>query len=150
MRRSSLPQANAAVAAAAAAALAASTAAAAILPPRCAAAQRDSARTGAGLTRAAAIRERSRSSASSPLAISRRNARPAAFRTVAVAVPVLIWSLYFLASFLTRGVTWSTELWTGIIVWAGISGLGLSVVMNPPAVPNLSDVSRAGAGASGA
>ena len=61
--------------------------------------------------------------------------RPASFRIVAVALPVLVWSLYFLGSSLTRGLTWSTELWTGAIVWAGITGLGLSVVMAPSAVP---------------
>ena len=60
--------------------------------------------------------------------------RVGALRVFATVVPLLLWSLFFLAVQLRWGVAWSSEMWSGVIVWTGLSGLGLSVVMVPSGV----------------
>jgi hypothetical protein len=62
-------------------------------------------------------------------------ARPAALRLIATCAPLLLWSLYFLATRLRAGEAWAPELWVGITVVAGLSGLGLSLLMVPPRRP---------------
>ena len=58
-----------------------------------------------------------------------------AFRAFAAAVPVVLWLAYFglLAAFYSVG--WSVELWAGISGMAGLTGLGLTLLVLPPAVP---------------
>ncbi len=53
-------------------------------------------------------------------------------RVFATVVPVVMWSLYFVATYIQWGVAWPITLWAGVILWAGASGLGLSLV----AIPN--------------
>lgn len=50
-------------------------------------------------------------------------------RIVGFAVPVVLWLTYFavLAAFYSVG--WSVELWSGITVMSGLTGLGLAVLM---------------------
>jgi hypothetical protein len=55
------------------------------------------------------------------------------YRLMAVVVPVILWATYFLVLDLQFGVTWVTELWSGTIAMAGLSGLGLSLLTTPPA-----------------
>jgi hypothetical protein len=61
--------------------------------------------------------------------------RPLAVRLFAGLVPLIFWSLFFLASWLRRGIGWPPELWTGAIVLTVLSGLGLSLLLVPPALP---------------
>lgn len=53
------------------------------------------------------------------------------FRLFAAVVPVVVWSLYFLSVHFEWGVIWPPALWAGVILWAGLSGLGLSLVAIP-------------------
>lgn len=62
-------------------------------------------------------------------------ARPGALRLFAFAVPILLYTLYFLALMLTKGIWWSVHLWTGSIVLAGIVGLLMSYLVAPPPDP---------------
>jgi hypothetical protein len=57
--------------------------------------------------------------------------RPAAFRVFVTAVPLVLWSIYFLVTVLLWGVAASPPMWAGGIVFTGVSGLGLSLVMVP-------------------
>lgn len=58
--------------------------------------------------------------------------RPAAFRTIAFAVPAIQYLLYFLAVLLWARVAWSVHLWTGAIVIAGGVGWLLSYLVVTP------------------
>ena len=51
---------------------------------------------------------------------------------VAAGVPMVLYALYFLDVFLTGTVTWSTHLWAGSIVLAGVVGLLLSMLVSSP------------------
>jgi hypothetical protein len=62
--------------------------------------------------------------------------RPASFRLFAGLAPMLLWAVYVGATALTEGLGWELEVWTGVIIWSGILGLGLSVLMLPPAMPD--------------
>jgi hypothetical protein len=57
--------------------------------------------------------------------------RPAAFRGFAFAFPALLYAGYFAALALTVGVGWSTHLWTGTVVFAGIIGWLASYAVLP-------------------
>ncbi len=59
-------------------------------------------------------------------------ARPAALRTFAFAVPLLLFLFYVLAVLLTVGTWWTIHLWTGTIVLAGLAGWLSSYVLVPP------------------
>ncbi len=59
-------------------------------------------------------------------------ARPAALRTVAFAVPALLYLLYFLALQVNGGIWWTIHMWLGSAVMAGIVGLFLSYLVVPP------------------
>jgi hypothetical protein len=61
--------------------------------------------------------------------------RPGAFRAVATLVPLLLWGAWLVAWALAYGVAWRPELWAGVVAMAMLSGLGLSVLVLPPAVP---------------
>jgi hypothetical protein len=57
------------------------------------------------------------------------------FRLFAFLGPILFWSVYLLVTKQGRPITWSAEQWTGTIVWSGILGVGLSVLLLPPRSP---------------
>jgi hypothetical protein len=59
-------------------------------------------------------------------------ARPKRLRVFAFGVPVVIYSLYFLAIHLTWGIAWTIHLWTGAIFLAGVAGALLSFLIAPP------------------
>jgi hypothetical protein len=61
--------------------------------------------------------------------------RPGAFRAVAVLVPLLLWGAWMAVYALAYGIAWPPELWAGVLGMACLSGLGLSVLVLPPAVP---------------
>lgn len=61
--------------------------------------------------------------------------RPFAARLFGGLVPLLFWSLFFLASWLRRGIGWAPEMWTGAIVLTTLSGIGLSLLAMPPPLP---------------
>jgi hypothetical protein len=61
--------------------------------------------------------------------------RPGAFRAAATLVPLLLWGAWLAAWALAYGVAWRPELWAGVVAMAMLSGLGLSVLVLPPAVP---------------
>lgn len=50
-------------------------------------------------------------------------------------IPVVLWSAYFAALALTRGVAWAPELWSGAIALAGLIGLGLAFIQAPSLSP---------------
>jgi hypothetical protein len=58
--------------------------------------------------------------------------RPGAERLVAVIVPVVMWTTYFLLLDIQFGVAWASEVWGGTIVLAALSGFVLSLLMTPP------------------
>jgi hypothetical protein len=66
---------------------------------------------------------------------SRTVSRTGAHRLVATITPVALWTSYFLVLQLTDGIAWPAELWTGSIIFAGLSGLALSLLMEPPPGP---------------
>ncbi|MFN8517117.1 MAG: hypothetical protein U0841_32015 [Chloroflexia bacterium] len=61
--------------------------------------------------------------------------RVGALRLFATLVPLAFWSLYFIEEQLAWGIGWSPNLWAGAIVLSAFSGLGLSLLVAPPAVP---------------
>jgi hypothetical protein len=62
--------------------------------------------------------------------------RPAAFRVAAVLVPLLLWGAWMAVYALAYGIAWPPELWAGVLGMACLSGLGLSVLVLPPAMPD--------------
>jgi hypothetical protein len=60
--------------------------------------------------------------------------RSGALRLFALAVPIVYYSLYYLALIVTSGLEWSVHIWTGSIVLSGIVGLLLSYVLMPPLI----------------
>ena len=58
--------------------------------------------------------------------------RARALRTFAFLVPVVLFALYFAVLGVTEGIGWTVELWTGSIVFAGVTGLVLSYLLVPP------------------
>jgi hypothetical protein len=61
--------------------------------------------------------------------------RPGAFRAVAVLAPLLLWGAWMAVYALAYGIAWPPELWAGVLGMASLGGLGLSVLVLPPAVP---------------
>jgi hypothetical protein len=61
--------------------------------------------------------------------------RPWAFRVVAAVAPLLLWGAWMAAYALAYGIGWPPELWAGVLGMASLSGLGLSILVLPPAVP---------------
>jgi len=60
--------------------------------------------------------------------------KPFAFRLFAFAVPTLLYSFYFAMLLFSDGIAWTTHLWAGTIVLAGVVGLLLSYAFVPPAI----------------
>ena len=58
-----------------------------------------------------------------------------ALRLWAVAVPLVLWGLFFTAVALGTGLGWPATLWGGAILLAALSGLALSLLAVPPALP---------------
>jgi len=69
------------------------------------------------------------------LALRPRRDRPAAFRLFATIVPLVLWTLYFVATHLRWGLALSPELWVGGVFFTGAFGLVLSLIMVPAAEP---------------
>ncbi|GIW06687.1 MAG: hypothetical protein KatS3mg060_1492 [Dehalococcoidia bacterium] len=61
--------------------------------------------------------------------------RPQRFRVFAATAPLVFWAVYFSVSHAVRGVVWSAELTFGVWIWTGLSGLALSLLVLPPAMP---------------
>ena len=61
--------------------------------------------------------------------------RTAEIRAIAIVVPLVMWSMYFLATQFLWGVAWPMTMWAGAILWASASGLGLSLVAFPGRTP---------------
>jgi len=59
-------------------------------------------------------------------------------RLFAAVVPVVLYSLYFLALLLLGGLWWPIHLWAGGIVLAGITGWLVSYLIVPPHAPEIS------------
>jgi hypothetical protein len=53
----------------------------------------------------------------------------------AVLVPLLLWGAWMATYAMVYGVAWPPELWAGVLGMACLGGLGLSVLVLPPAVP---------------
>jgi hypothetical protein len=58
----------------------------------------------------------------------------ARFWLVAAALPAILWSAYFALTAASGGLGWSTHLWSGSIVFAALTGLGLAMLMVPPGI----------------
>lgn len=56
-------------------------------------------------------------------------ARGESTRTILVAVPALLWPLWFVVYDRDRGLGWEVELWTGTIVFTVLTGLVVDVIM---------------------
>jgi hypothetical protein len=61
--------------------------------------------------------------------------RPAAFRAAGALVPLLLWGAWMATYALAYGIAWPPELWAGVLAMACLGGLGLSILVLPPAVP---------------
>lgn len=61
--------------------------------------------------------------------------RVVALRTFAVVVPLVLWGLYFGIGALRWGMGWAPEMWGGVWVWTGLSGLALSLLIAPTGAP---------------
>ena len=54
------------------------------------------------------------------------------FRLFGALAPLLLWSIYLLATVPGHAITWNTELWTGAVAWSALVGLAISVLLLPP------------------
>jgi hypothetical protein len=61
--------------------------------------------------------------------------RPAAFRAFATLAPLPLWGAWLAGYALAYGMAWPPELWAGVLGMAMLSGLALSVLVLPPALP---------------
>ena len=60
-------------------------------------------------------------------------ARPTELRIFSGLAPAALWGVYVLTVAVTDGVGWAPELWSGVILWSALAGLGLSLLIQPPA-----------------
>jgi hypothetical protein len=58
--------------------------------------------------------------------------RLARLRVLVFAVPVVLWSVRFAVFEVSADINWPLEVWTGIIVFSGLAGVGLSLLAFPP------------------
>jgi hypothetical protein len=68
-------------------------------------------------------------------ALGPRANRGLGFYVVAAIAPFILWALFFSAGQLRFGLAWSIELTGGVTVMAALTGLALSLLMAPPALP---------------
>lgn len=61
------------------------------------------------------------------------------FWAAGLLVPLITWIAFFVAMALTSGIGWVIEMWTGTIMWSGLVGVALAVLMLPPAIPDGAD-----------
>ena len=61
--------------------------------------------------------------------------QPQPLRLWSALVPVVLYSLYFLALLLAEGIWWPIHLWAGGIALAGVTGWLVSFLILPPALP---------------
>ena len=59
-------------------------------------------------------------------------AEPRRFWLFGAVAPALLWSVVLAVLALTEGIGWPVEMWTGIVVWAGLLGLGIALLMLLP------------------
>ena len=67
--------------------------------------------------------------------------QPGQFRLFAFAVPVIAYSIYFVALLVLQTIAWSIHLWAGSIVLAGIIGWLISYLFVPPSIPDQLSIS---------
>lgn len=65
--------------------------------------------------------------------------RPTALRVFAFAVPAGLYLVLFLILLATNRLGWTIHLWLGAALLAGVTGLGLSLLAAPPALPPTED-----------
>ena len=63
----------------------------------------------------------------------------ATLRIVGAVVPAVLWLSYFGLLAVFYSVGWTVELWAGITCMAALAGFGLSLLVAPPALPQLAD-----------
>jgi hypothetical protein len=63
-----------------------------------------------------------------------RMQRPLSIRLFAFLVPVMMWTARFAVFEVFADINWPVSVWTGIIVFAGLAGVGLSLLVFPPSV----------------
>lgn len=56
-------------------------------------------------------------------------------RALAFLVPVVMWSTRFAVFEQFSDIAWPVSVWTGTIFFAGLAGVGLSILTNPPSTP---------------
>jgi len=61
--------------------------------------------------------------------------QPRLLRLWSALVPVVLYSLYFLALLMLGGIWWPIHLWAGGIALAGVTGWLMSYLIVPPAIP---------------
>lgn len=54
------------------------------------------------------------------------------FRLLGFVAPIAFWIVYLLTTRSGASITWSVEQWTGTILWTGLLGLAITVVLLPP------------------
>jgi hypothetical protein len=63
-----------------------------------------------------------------------RRQRPISIRLFAFLVPVVMWSARFAVFEMFADMNWPVSVWTGIIVFSGLTAVGLSLLTFPPSV----------------
>jgi hypothetical protein len=58
--------------------------------------------------------------------------RPITVYVFGALVPIVLWSLNMAAIWMTAGMGWTPELWSGTILITGLVGVGLSLIAVPP------------------
>jgi hypothetical protein len=61
--------------------------------------------------------------------------QPTNLRIFAFVAPLFLFGAYFGVLELTEGIGWSVHLWTGAVFLTGVTGLLLSYLLMPPAIP---------------
>jgi len=54
------------------------------------------------------------------------------FRLFGALAPLLLWSIYLVATVPGHPIKWSAELWTGAVAWSALVGLAITVLLLPP------------------
>jgi len=62
--------------------------------------------------------------------------RPGAFRAVAALLPLTLWGAWMATYAAAYGIGWPPELWAGVLGMTSLTGLGLSLLVLPPPIPD--------------